>query len=85
MSITQTDFRNALTEAMACSSENCWSWTMGSVFKACLNAGCGASAEASTIKRVAGTTGTATITGANVLYNISAGAAFFDAYASATS
>lgn len=38
VSITQTDFRNSLTEAMACSSENCWNWTMGTVFRNCLNA-----------------------------------------------
>ena len=69
MNITQTDFRNALTEAMACSSENCWTWNMTSAFKTALGStSLVTTVENNTLKRVSGITGLPSIAATNSTY-----------------
>lgn len=68
--ISQTDFRGRLTEAMACSSENCWFWPMTTAFKSSLNS-TATITENNTLKRISGTTWQTSILATSSLYNVS--------------
>lgn len=49
---------DGLSEAMACSSENCWKWELSDTFKGCLRDGCPSSViDINNLVRVRGTTG----------------------------
>jgi len=70
VTISQTNFRDDLTEAMACSTANCWVWDLNTAFKGCLQNSCtDTTGQTVTVKRVSGSSGFQNITATSFWYN----------------
>lgn len=69
VSIPQDAFRTNLTEAMACSTENCWVWSIGPSFQNCLENSCNTVSESATVTRVSGSTGFQSMAATSFWYN----------------